>query len=274
MFEHNLFYEFIVVIYACSVLFYFFDFLQSNQKANRIAFWLLSIVWFLQTLHFFSKAIGQHTIPLFSRFDTLFFYAWLLISLSLLINWFFRMHFILFFTNILGFAVMAFSLFLAGKEIPLTMSEQLSSEWLLIHISMAFISYASFTLSFIFSCVYLFQHHLLKRKKWSKRLRRWPSLAQLEQISYRINLVGVPLLILSLILGIVWAYYTLDTPFWYDSKVVFSLFVLLMYGTYLYQREVKGWSGRKIVELNMICFMILLINYFISSFFSEFHLWM
>lgn len=261
-------------MYACSVLFYFIDFLQNNRKANRLAFWLLSIVWVLQALHFFSKAIGQQTIPLFSRFDTLFFYAWLLISLSLLINWFFRMHFILFFTNILGFAVMAFSLFLSGKEIPLAMSEQLSSEWLVIHISMAFLSYASFTLSFIFSCVYLFQHHLLKRKKWSKQLRRWPSLAQLEQTSFRLNLIGVPLLILSLILGIVWAYYTLNAPFWYDSKVVFSLFVLLMYGTYLYQREVKGWSGRKIVELNMICFFVLLVNYFISSFFSNFHLWM
>jgi HemX protein len=274
VFEHNLFYEFILVIYACSVLFYFIDFLQNNRKANRLAFWLLSIVWVLQSLHFFAQVIGDQALPLFSRFDTLFFYAWLLISLSLVINWFFRMEFFLFFTNVIGFSVMAFSLFLSGKEIPQAMSEQLSSEWLIIHISMAFLSYAAFTLSSIFSGVYLFQHNLLKRKKWSKRFRRWPGLAQLDKASFRLNLFGVPLLLLSLIVGIVWAYYTLEAPFWYDTKVVFSIFVLLMYGTYLYQRVVKGWSGRKIVELNLICFLVLLVNYFISSIFSRFHLWM
>ncbi|WP_202080246.1 cytochrome C assembly family protein [Caldalkalibacillus salinus] len=273
MFNHNLFYELIIILYACSVLFYFVDFLQHNRKANRLAFWLLSIVWISQTALLTVKMIEQEHLPLFSRFDTLFFFAWLLITFSLLINWFFRMDLFLFFTNVVGFTVMALSLFVAGRGIPEEMAQQLSSEWLTIHISMAFLSYAAFTLSFIFSVLYLFQHKLLKRKKWSKQFLRGPSLAQLDKISFYLNLIGFPVLLLSLILGIVWAINTVEAAFWFDTKVVFSLFVLLMYGIYLYQRVVRGWSGKKIVELNCVCFFVLLTNYFISSLFSRFHIW-
>jgi HemX protein len=272
--EQRWFYELIVVLYACSVLLYFFDFLQNNRRANKTAFWLLSIVWVMQSLYMFFKAINQGNLPLFSQFDTLFFYAWLLITISLLMNWFFRMAFLLFFVNVIGFSVMAFSLFVSGKEIPHGMAEQLSTEWLMIHISMAFLSYAAFTVSFIFSAIYIAQHTLLKKKKWTKQLRRWPSLVQLDTYAFRLNLLGVPLLLLSLILGIVWGYHTLESSFIYDSKVLLSIFVLIMYGIYLYQRVVKGWHGRRIVELNIVSFLVLILNYFISSVFSKFHLWM
>jgi len=272
MLEQVWFYELLVVLYASSVLLYFFDFLQNNRKANQAAFWLLSIVWISQTVYIGSHVLQSGFIPLFSKFDTLFFYAWLLITLSLLINWFFRMDFILFFANVIGFTVLSLSIFVAGRDIPTQMAEQLSSEWLLIHISMAFISYAAFTLSFIFSGFYLAQNYILKKKKWTKQLRRWPSLVQLDTFAFRLNLLGVPLLLLSLILGVVWGYYTLDSSFLYDPKVIFSAFVLIMYGIYLYQRVVKGWSGRRIVELNIISFLILLLNYLLTNIFSKFHL--
>lgn len=264
-----------IIIYATSVLLYFIDFLQYNRKVNFAAFWLLSIVWTMQSFYFVVRGMHEQAMPLFTQFDTLFFYAWVLISLSLLTNWFFRMDFFLFFTNLIGFSVMAFSLFMVGNEIssPI-MAEQLSSEWLIIHISMAFLSYAAFTISFIFSGIYILQNQWLKKKKWNQQFRRWPSLGQLDRYSFYFNLLGVPLLLLSLILGVVWAYSTLETSFWYDVKVIFSIFALFMYGIYLYKRVVNGWLGKKIVELNMICFMVLLVNYFISSFFSNFHLWM
>jgi len=41
--------ELTVVLYAFSVLLYFFDFIHHNRKANRLAFWLLAFVWALQT---------------------------------------------------------------------------------------------------------------------------------------------------------------------------------------------------------------------------------
>lgn len=47
--------ELMIVLYALSVFLYFIDFLHHNRKANKIAFWLLSIVWVLQSFFYFRK---------------------------------------------------------------------------------------------------------------------------------------------------------------------------------------------------------------------------
>lgn len=182
------------------------------------------------------------------------------------------MDFLLFFTNVIGFTVLSVSLFVVGREFSEQMNAQIHSEWVIIHVSMAFFSYAAFTLSFILSALYLFQHSFLKRKKWGPRFRRWPNLMRLDVYAFRLNVIALPLLFLSLILGVIWAYYTLDTSILGDAKVLFSLLVILVYATYFYQRVVREWSGKKLAELNLICFAILVINYLFSVQLSEFHI--
>ncbi len=107
----NWIYPVTIVLYSFSVLGYFIDFLQHNRKVNRMAFWLLSIVWVLQTVFFIIRALELERLPLLTPFEGLFFYAWLVVTLSLAINWFFRVDFLVFFTNVIGFSMMAFSLF-------------------------------------------------------------------------------------------------------------------------------------------------------------------
>src|SRR5690625_1689306 len=141
----------ILIIYVTSVLLYFIDFLQHNRKANQVAFWLLSIVWGLQTLSVLAQLLAFQALPVFPPFNTLFFYSWLLIGLSLLINWFFRMDFLLFFTNVLGFTVMSLGLFIHGRGFSEQVARQLTSEWVMVHVSIAIFSYAAFTLSFVLS---------------------------------------------------------------------------------------------------------------------------
>lgn len=58
-------------------------------------------------------------------------------------------------------------------------SGQLVSELLVIHITMAILSYGAFSLSFVFSVLYMFQYHLLKKKKWGKWLLRIEDLSKL-----------------------------------------------------------------------------------------------
>ena len=70
------------------------------------------------------------------------------------------------------------------------MAQQLISELLLIHITMAILSYGAFSLSFVFSLLYLLQYNLLKEKKWGKRLWRITDLSKLENMSYVLNVMG------------------------------------------------------------------------------------
>ncbi|MGC4376227.1 cytochrome c biogenesis protein CcsA [Fictibacillus sp. Mic-4] len=269
----NWIYDVTIVLYALSITGYFIDFLENNRKANRFAFWLLSIVWVLQTIFFALRMIEFGRVPIFSPFESLFFYAWILVTFSLVMNRFFRVDFLLFFTNVLGFVIMALNLFIPRAQISWILKEHLTSELMVIHITMAFLSYGLFSLSGVFSLMYLIQHDMLKQKKWSKRLQRFGSLSQLDQLSFIFNMLGVPLLLLSLILGLTWAFLKVKAFSLLDFKVVMSFIVLLVYSFYLYEKVAKGRQGRTLAFMNVAAFLIVLINYFLASTFTEFHFW-
>jgi HemX protein len=265
--------ELTVILYALSVLLYFVDFLQQNRKANRIAFWLLAFVWVLQTVFLILYMITTGRFPVLTIFEGLYFYAWVLVTLSLIINRLLRVDFIVFFTNILGFGIIAIHTFAPMQFDSTIMAQQLISELLLIHITMAILSYGAFSLSFVFSLLYLIQYDLLKRKKWGTRLLRISDLSKLEQFSYILNIIGVPMLILSLILGIQWAFLKVPNMIWYDPKVLGSFSVLIIYSVILYLRTRKGVSGKKLSLWNVVSFLIVLINFFLFGQLSSFHFW-
>jgi HemX protein len=265
--------EFTVVLYAFSVLLYFFDFIHHNRRANQIAFWLLAFVWVLQTTFLCLYMVSTGRFPVLTLFEGLYFYAWVLITLSLGINRLLRVDFIVFFTNILGFIVMAIHTFAPVQYHSHIIAQKLVSELLLIHITMAILSYGAFSLSFVFSLLYLIQYDLLKRKKWGKHLLRLADLTKLEHLAYVMAVIGVPMLMLALILGLQWVYLKVPGVHWYDSKVIGSFIVLGGYSIYLYLKIGKGMYGKNLALWNVGCFLVVLINFFLFGRFSSFHLW-
>ncbi|MFY0757388.1 cytochrome c biogenesis protein CcsA [Metabacillus dongyingensis] len=265
--------ELIIIIYAFSVLFFFIDFIHNNRKANKIAFWLLSIVWLLQTIFLFYQMFTTGRFPILNISEGLYFYSWVLVTLSVVLNRFLRVDFIIFFTNVLGFIMLSIHTFAPSQYESAAVSGQLISELLFIHITMAILSYGAFTLSFVFSLLYLIQFNLLKKKKWGKQLLRIDDLTKLDHMSYVLNVIGVPMLLLSLILGVIWAYLKLPNFHWYDAKVLGSFMMLLVYSFYLYSRIVKEWQGKQVAYLNAASFLILLINFFLFGSLSRFHIW-
>jgi HemX protein len=264
-------YDVTIIIYALSVLGYFIDFLQNNRKVNKAAFWLLSIVWIMQSTFLASQVITTGEFPILTKAEGLYFYAWVLVTFSLIINRIFRVDFFVFFTNVLGFIIMTLHLFAPISHNSSMLSEQLVSELLVIHITIAILSYGAFTLSFIFSVMYLLQYQMLKKKKWGKRLLRLGDLSKLDRFAFILNMTGVPMLLLSLILGTIWAYIQIDGFQLFDAKVVGSFTVLIVYSLYLYLRVGKKIQGKLIVHLNIGAFLVLLINFFLFGSLSNFH---
>jgi HemX protein len=265
--------EFTVILYSFSVLLYFFDFIHHNRRANRIAFWLLALVWVLQTAFLFLYMVKTGRFPVLTIFEGLYFYTWILVTLSIAINHLLRVDFIVFFLNILGFIVMAIHTFAPVQYESSIIGQKLISELLLIHITMAILSYGAFSLSFVFSLLYLIQYDLLKRKKWGTRLLRLADLNKLEFSSYVLAVIGVPMLMLSLILGLQWAFIKVPTMPWYDTKVIGSFIVLAAYSIYLYLRIGRNLVGKSLALWNVGSFLIVLINFFLFGQFSSFHFW-
>lgn len=266
-------YEFMTVLYALSVLLYFIDFLHKNRKANKTAFWLLAIVWVLQTIFLFLRMLDTGRIPILTLYEGMFFYIWVLITFSLIINRLLKIDFIVFFTNVIGFLIMAIHTFTPYQHGSQVVAQQLESELLIFHITLAILSYGAFSLSFTFSLLYLIQYELLKKKKWGKLLLRIQDLSKLDHMSYVLNVIGVPLFLLSLILGTIWAYMKIPHFHWYDMKVIGSILVLTSYSLYLYKRLGEGLSGKAIANWNIIAFLVVLVNFLLLGRLSNFHFW-
>nr|WP_133581102.1 cytochrome c biogenesis protein CcsA [Aureibacillus halotolerans] len=262
-----------VILYALSILFYFIDFVQNNRKASRIAFWLLAVVWVLQTTFFILKMIEMGRFPVLSMFEGMYFYTWLLVTFSLVMNRLIRVAFAVLFTNIVGFCFLVLHLFSPQQYESAMLSEKLMSELAILHIAMAFIAYGAFTLAFVFSLLYVLQYKWLKKRQWGTKLQRLSDLSHLEKLSFVFTILGVPLLFLSLILGTFWASLTVAHFQWYDPKVVGSFLVLAVYSVLLFWKASGRLFGLSMAKWTFISFCVLVANFYLVGIFSRFHIW-
>lgn len=271
MIESKWIYEIILIIYGLSLVGYFIDFIQHNRRANRIAFWLLSMVWLFQTVFLLNNIFFENNFPVLTLYDGLFFYAWVLVTFSVIINRLFQVQFILFFTNLVGFFVFLLYVSTRAQTYLQDQGIQLVHEILITHITLAIVSYGFFTLSFLFSIMYLIQYKFLKEKKGLNWMWRLGDLQRLDSLSFIAVTLGVPLLTIAITLGVVWANVANAEFYWFDLKTIGSLFVLAVYTLYLFLRLGKGQQGKSISIYNTAAFLILLVNFFLFNVLSNFH---
>ncbi len=265
-------YELMVVLYAISLVFYFTDYLYKWVKARRIAFWFVSVVWFLQVIYFVWFIFEMKRFPILSLFEGVYFYAWLLTTLSIVLHCIARVDLPVFFINVLGFIFVTIHLF-APNDVVQPVRESLISEMLFIHISFAIVSYAAFSLSFVFSVLYLILYRMLKEKKYHHLWSRLPSLQQTSTwMNYSI-LVGIPVLFVSLVLGLEWALLSLDGLSVFDAKIIGSFILTVIYISIILLHRSGKLVGTSFAWTQIYTFLFVVINFFLGSKLSNFHLW-
>jgi len=265
--------EVMVVLYAVSLVFYFIDYLNKDTFAHRSAFWILSLVYLLQSFFLVMYIIESKRFPVLTLFEGIFFYAWLLITLSIVLHLFYKVGHAVFFLNVIGFIFMTIHTFAPVQIEQSPIGEALISELLFIHITFAILSYAAFAMSFVFSILYLLVYKILKKKKWSKQFGRLPSLHQTDIGMKAALYTGIPFLFVSLVLGMQWAIVALDAWSIFDIKIMGSFFLLAIYGSVLFLKRSGKLTGNDFAWANVFAFLFVIINFFLASKLSEFHFW-
>jgi HemX protein len=102
---------------------------------------------------------------------------------------------------------------------------------------------------------------------------RLPSLEKIEEYTYFAIIIGAPLLLLALSLGLVWIALEGNKDLFWDPKVVNSVFVLAAYAFYLFQYRSLRMSGNKLAAWNLAAFLIVVLNFVVSNLVSGFHQW-
>ncbi|MBA4541412.1 MULTISPECIES: cytochrome c biogenesis protein CcsA [Thermoactinomyces] len=270
MFAERWFYDFMIYAYALSLLFALADFFHPTRKSGWISYLFLAGVWVMQTF-VFVMGLG-HYVALSIPLDALFIYSWILIGFTLLMHLIYRMNIFYFIANLIGFIVFAINLF-----IPRQGSEELThlllKELVLIHVAMAMMAYAAFSLASIGSGLYLVNNHLLKQKKWNLLLRQLPSLGWLEWFSIWLVVGGTGFFIAAMVLGVIYSYQAIGHMFWTDPKVWGSFLVTLLYGWILYRWGRKQMMGRRLAWWNTLAILAVLINYVTMRSSDSVHHW-
>src|SRR5699024_8000885 len=144
------------------------------------------------------------------------------ISFSLVVNRMFTIHFIVFFNSVVGFFFLLFYFLSIVQMLVDVCGIQLVHEILINRFTLVIVSYGFFTISFLFSLMYLMQYRFLKNKKGLKWVWRFADLKQLDDYSFKTVTLGVPLLLIGNILGVVWAYVANAEFYWFDLKTAGS----------------------------------------------------
>jgi cytochrome c-type biogenesis protein CcsB len=172
------------------------------------------------------------------------------------------------------------------KALPLVPS--LQSNWLMMHVSMMMVSYATLIIGSLLSILYLAFVSFNGQKNQvvietsvtdlsssisssapsvsvaSVGSVAYSKLSLLQTVdiwSYRIIGLGFPFLTIGIISGAVWANEAWGSYWSWDPKETWALITWLVFAIYLHSRLLKGWQGKQAAILGSCGFFVIWICY-------------
>ena len=226
----------------------------------------------------FVRWVGEGYFPLSNLYESLIFLSWGISLVHLFIEFRTKSRLlgaistpILFFIS--GFASLTLPVDMQ-KALPLVPS--LQSNWLMMHVSMMMISYATLIVGSLLSILYLaFNFFRDKEKNNNISLKsinnssvtttlQYSKLSLLQTVdtwSYRIIGLGFPFLTIGIISGAVWANEAWGSYWSWDPKETWALITWLVFAVYLHSRLLKGWQGEKAALVGSAGFFVIWICY-------------
>ena len=206
-------------------------------------------------------SIRSGTLPISTLFESSTFYLSLIVLLSVILKFLYRLQALTPFVMpiVTGFSIA--SIALIRNDLALTYN--LKTFWLFAHIIPLFLGYASFTVSFIFSIMYLTQERQLKKKSFGPLFESLPSLETLDALMWKTITLGFPLLTIGLVSGTVWAKTSniLGLLWYLDPKVTLGALTWLIYAAILHLRLGASFHGTRVAIVTIAGFVIVILTF-------------
>jgi len=251
----------------------------SSIIANSLLFLILGSRWIIAGY-----------FPLSNLYESLLFLTWTLLTIYLYIENKTK-------SKLIGAILIPVALLINGfanltlspemqKAAPLVPA--LQSNWLMMHVSMMMLSYATLIIGSLLSILFLviskyqdvqldivsdssiplynvmlnyYETKLFSRSDEISELGKLKLLQSLDNWSYRIIGLGFPFLTIGIIAGGVWANEAWGSYWSWDPKETWALITWIIFATYLHSRITKGWEGKKTAILGGIGFFVIWICY-------------
>ncbi len=251
----------------------------SSMAANVLLFLILASRWIIAGY-----------FPLSNLYESLLFLTWTLLTIYLYIENKTK-------SKLMGAILLPVALLITGfanltlspdmqKASPLVPA--LQSNWLMMHVSMMMLSYATLIMGSLLCILFLviskyqdvdlqivdesslplynvmldyYEAKLFAPSDEISELGKLKLLQSLDNWSYRIIGLGFPFLTIGIIAGGVWANEAWGSYWSWDPKETWALITWIVFATYLHSRITKGWEGKKTAILGGLGFFVIWICY-------------
>lgn len=255
--EDRTFFKLAVLFYGLSAVYSVFVWRKGFRQDNRVNYLLVAGAFVLHTVAMFKRGFSLDRCPVNNIYEAMTFVSWTIVATYLAVGLFQRLRFLGAFASPFLFAIGVFAL-MPGLDVP-SATPKFVHGWVSLHAALILLAYGAFGLSSIAGVMYLTQEHDLKFDKMRAVLSLLPSVQRLENVTSRALLVGFILLTAGLALVPLIVSETPGLDVKRDPKVLWSVFVWLLYLAILGWRWRFSAGGRAIAwgAIGSFCFVML-----------------
>jgi cytochrome c-type biogenesis protein CcsB len=220
-----------------------------------------ALLWFAvacMTLFLAWRSATLGTVPLLSPTEALYFYAWLVFLVYLVLM---RSPTQASVGALLVPFGAACALAGAWSASEATVLPIFRTPLFALHTLAAFLGYSALSVACCAGILYLVLHDQVTKKKLGRLFHRLPPLEDLDELGHRTVWLGFFLLTIAIVAGAVWARREWGVHWIWEPKAVWAASSWLVYAGYLVARWRAGWRGERAAWLATIGFAVSIASF-------------
>jgi ABC-type uncharacterized transport system permease subunit len=256
-------------LYTASLCFYLRKLFAEGPWAGRVATALLAAGLATHYFALMERSYALHAVPYEDLYGSMSLLAWFLAFTYLGLELLHR-------ERAMGAFVLPLVLLLLGLElvaVPLAVPKPPARGSLFaLHVTSNILAYSAFTLSFVYSAIYLLQDRMLRARRPGAMMWRLPALDDLERMARSGVWVGLAGLLLGIVCGMLVDQRLTGQMSGWDPKVLISFLILGCYTVYLWSARSPAWRGARASLLCVASYFAVVFSYtVVNLYLSKFH---
>ena len=248
----------------------------SSSKMLRAAMTVTTVSWVIHLLADVLRGVAAGRVPWANMWEFSLTGTLVIVGLFLVANLRWDIRWIG--TFIIGLVCVLLMIAQTRYYVPVVpLPPALQSYWLVIHIMVAIFGTGFFALGFALAAAQLLQNWRERREALSMPpvlpfLKTLPNALTLENLSYRVNIIGFICWTFTLIAGAIWAEKAWGRYWGWDTKEVWTFIIWVIYAGYIHARATRGWRGQPSAWLAIAGFVAVMFNFgIVNVFFHGLH---
>jgi cytochrome c-type biogenesis protein CcsB len=237
----------------------------GTSRLPRVAMALTIIGWVLHVSADILRGFAAGRVPWANMFEFSLTVTAVIVAVFIGIQFWQDLRFLG--SYVIGFVLIALGVATVNFYVDVVpLPSALQSAWLVIHVFVASLGAGFLGLGAALSIVQLVQ---ARRESRKGLLARVPGPVVLENLAYRVNLVGFVFWTFTLMAGAIWAERAWGRYWGWDTKEVWTFIIWTIYAGYIHARATRGWRGSRSATLAIIGFTAIVFNFTIVNLFFK-----